>query len=70
MKFKKEKLIGFMLAFLFVVAFAFTINLGMVKNVEASIRPECTCAERINWLGACRGATTSLCKGASTCGCG
>lgn len=27
----------------------------------------CICAERINWLGQCRGETTRLCKGSTGC---
>lgn len=27
----------------------------------------CICAERINWLGQCRGETIRLCKGGSQC---
>lgn len=30
----------------------------------------CECAERINWIGACRGKTIRLCKGEETCPCG
>lgn len=62
----KENIAGFIIALLLVAGTSISFNLSLSKEVLASA-PECVCAERINWLGACRGDTTRLCKGDDTC---
>jgi hypothetical protein len=63
----KEKTIGFVLALFLIVGTAISFNLSISTDAKASVKAGCICAERINWLGSCRGATTRLCKGSPSC---
>lgn len=52
--------IGLSVAMIVTTGFIFT------APTEANYA-SCVCAERINWLGQCRGETIRLCKGGQNC---
>ena len=64
----KNKIMSFFGALLLVASFSVVSVTGFTTDANAStMRADCTCAERVNWLGKCRGDTVRFCKGDADC---